>query len=93
MLFDLVLCYISCGVSFRMTQNILQHTAEVFGFSIVRSRGNRSKMTRVTCAANLQKLADILKWSWAFSIAFDSATHQSTSYLDLRFRVYAKEKP
>ena len=31
------------------------------------------------CAANLQKISVLLKDSWAFSIAIDSATHQSTT--------------
>jgi hypothetical protein len=32
-------------------------------------------MTRAACAANLQKIADLLKHSWAFLIAIDNATH------------------
>jgi len=39
-------------------------------------------------AVNLQRMARHLRHSWAFSIALDSATHQSTSYLDLRFRIF-----
>ncbi|KAI2493008.1 hypothetical protein MHU86_2095 [Fragilaria crotonensis] len=48
-------------------------------------------MVRVACAANLQKISELLQESWGFSIALDSATHQSTSYLDLRFRLYSKK--
>ena len=85
-LMTLVLRYISCGVTFRMAHNILQHTAEVFGSrSMACSRGDISMMARVACASNLQQISTLLKKSWAFSIAIDSATHQSTSYLDLRF--------
>jgi hypothetical protein len=90
LLFDLVIRYISCGVSFCMARNIIEHTAEVFGPRISCSRGDISKMARVACASNLQRISDLLKSSWAFSIALDSATHQSTSYLDLRFRIYGK---
>jgi hypothetical protein len=90
-LMTLALRYISCGVTFRMAHNILQHTAEVFGLrSMACSRGDISMMARVACASNLQRISDLLKKSWAFSIAIDSATHQSTSYLDLRFRIYSK---
>jgi hypothetical protein len=37
------------------------------------------------CAVNLQRVARHLSRAWAFSIALDSATHQSTLYLDVRF--------
>jgi hypothetical protein len=46
---------------------------------------------RAACAANLQKISVLLKDSWAFSIAIDSTTHHSTSYLDLRIRIYSKK--
>ena len=57
---------------------------------MVCNRQEVSMFARVGCAINLQRMSDVLKQSWAFSIAIDSATHQSTSYLDLRFRVYSK---
>ena len=51
-----VLRYISCGVTFRMAHNTLQHTAEVFVLqSMACSRGDISMMTRVACASNLQQ--------------------------------------
>ncbi|KAH9562545.1 hypothetical protein CY35_05G077800 [Sphagnum magellanicum] len=34
------------------------------------------------------QITNLLHHSWAFSLAFDSATHQSTSFLDLRFQVF-----
>ena len=51
------------------------------------ARFNRRKVSsflRVMCASNLQMLRDILAGCWAFSLALDGATHQSTSYLDIR---------
>jgi hypothetical protein len=47
-----------------------------------------SNFIRVVYAVNLQRIARHLQHSWAFSIALDSATHQSTSYLDLRFQIF-----
>jgi hypothetical protein len=90
LLFDLAIRYMSCGVSFCMTRSIIEHTAEVFGPRITCNRGDISKMARVACASNLQPISDLLKSLWGHSIAVDSATHQSTSYLDLRFRLYGK---
>jgi hypothetical protein len=40
------------------------------------------------CVVNLQRIARHLRRAWAFSIALDSATHQSTSYLNVRFRIF-----
>jgi hypothetical protein len=42
------------------------------------------------CAINLQQMVDALTQLWELNIDFDSATHQSISYHDLRFRVYSK---
>jgi hypothetical protein len=40
------------------------------------------------CVVNLQHIARHLRHAWAFSIALDSETHQSTSYFDVRFRIF-----
>ncbi|KAI2505241.1 hypothetical protein MHU86_9143 [Fragilaria crotonensis] len=88
--FDLVIGYIMWSFV-PDGKNILHHTAVVCGTKDVCHRGDISKMVRVACAANLQKISELLQESWGFSIALDSATHQSTSYLDLRFRLYSKK--
>jgi len=51
-------------------------------------RDEISNFVRAVCAINLQRIANLLRRSWAFSLALDSATHQSTSFLDLHFRVF-----
>ena len=88
--FGLVVCYVSCGTLFRMAASILGCTYDVLASPGLRacSRQDVSNFIRVVCAVNLQRIACHLRRSWAFSIALDSATHQSTSYLDLRFRVF-----
>ncbi len=52
------------------------------------SRHDVANYIRVVCVVNLQRIARHLHRAWAFSIALDSATHQSTSYLDVRFRIF-----
>ena len=91
--FGLVVRYVSCGTSFRMASNIIGCTYNVLANPGLRvcSRQDVSNFIRVVCAVNLQRIARHLRNSWAFSIALDSATHQSTSYLDLRFRVFVPE--
>ncbi len=91
LLFDLAVRYISCGTSFRMAASIMRQTVDVFGSHRALNRLEVSRMMRVTCAANLQTISDLLINSWTFSIAIDSATHHSTSYLDIQFRVYSRE--
>jgi branched-subunit amino acid transport protein len=91
--FGLVVRYVSCGTSFRMASNIIGCTYDVLANPGLRicSRDDVSNFIRVVCAVNLQRIARHLRRSWAFSIALDSATHQSTSYLDLRFRIFVPE--
>jgi hypothetical protein len=43
---------------------------------------------RVMLASSLQNIKDSLKEVFCYSVAFDSATYQNTSYFDIRLRVY-----
>ena len=51
-----------------------------------------SDYAQVACAPSLQIISDALHRSkvWTFSIALDSSTHQSHSYLDVRARFMAE---
>lgn len=88
--FQLAVRYVACGTSFRMATNILGCTYDVLHNPVLRScsRNDVANFIRVVYVVNLQRMALQLQNSWAFSIALDSATHQSTSYLDLRFRIF-----
>jgi len=89
-LFRLAVRYVSCGTSFRMASELIGYTYDVLGNPGLRvcSREEISNFVRTVCAVNLQRIAELLHHSWAFSIALDSATHQSTSFLNLRFRIF-----
>jgi hypothetical protein len=52
------------------------------------SRHDVANYIRIVCVVNLKRIARHLRHAWAFSIALDSATHQSTLYLDVRFRIF-----
>ena len=52
------------------------------------SGGKVTASIRVVCVINLQKLEEILNFAWTFSIAMDMSTHMSTSYLDIRLRIF-----
>jgi hypothetical protein len=88
--FSLATRYVSCGASFRMAANCIGKTYEIMKSPSLRSCSRRdvSSYARVVCAINLQRMKDLLKRTWAFSLALDSATHDSTSYLDIRVRYF-----
>jgi hypothetical protein len=74
-------------VSFQLASNILSCTYDVLHNLILRacSRHDVTNYIRIVCAVNLQRIVRHLCRAWAFSIMLDFATHQSTSYLDVRF--------
>jgi hypothetical protein len=88
--FRLAMRYMSCGTSFRMASELIGCMYDFLGNPGLHacSRDEISNFVRADCTINLQQIADLLHHSWAFSLALDSATHQSTSFLDLRFRVF-----
>ncbi len=89
-LFHLIVRYVSCGTSFCMASKFIGCTYDVLGNLGLRacSRDEISNFIRVVYTLNLQQIVDHLHRSWAFSVALDFATRQSTSFLDLRFRVF-----
>jgi len=52
------------------------------------SEGKVTSFVRFVCALNLQKISEMLVSSWTFSLAMDMSTHMSTSYLDIRIRLF-----
>jgi hypothetical protein len=89
-LFRLAVRYVSCGTSFRMASELISYTYDVLGNPGLRacSRDEISNFIRAIYVVNLQRIANLLRRSWAFSLALDYAIHQNTSFLDLRFRVF-----
>jgi len=73
-----------------MASELIGCTYNVLGNPGLRacSRDEINNFVQVVCVVNLQQIADLLRHSWAFSLALDFATHQSTSFLNLHFRVF-----
>jgi hypothetical protein len=88
--FDLVLGFVSCGSSFRMSSRLADVTKSVSNMGCFAgcTEGKCAMYTRVICAVNLQKISEILSKCWAFAIALDVGSKQGTSYLDFRVRFY-----
>jgi hypothetical protein len=89
--FSLVIYYIGAGLSFRQASQNLSSTADRTGLAKLKGvRENKvAKFFRTVVRVNLHVLSDLLKnrESCAFSLAFDGATEQGRSLLDLRVRL------
>ncbi|RMX67123.1 hypothetical protein DD238_004878 [Peronospora effusa] len=89
-LYDLAIKFVACGASFRLAARMIQCTKEETnvayygGCSVHRVAG----YVRAVIASNLQKIALLMRSSWAFAIATDAVAHQGTSYLDIRVRLW-----
>ena len=90
--FDLVVDYVSVGASFQMASLIVQMTKDHTGLASIgcASEGKVTSYIRIACALNFQKLSKLLASTWTFSLAMDMSTHLSTSYLDIRIRVFKR---
>jgi hypothetical protein len=75
-----------------MASELIGCTYDVLGNLGLRAcfRDEISNFVRTVYVVNLQRIVDLLHHYWAFSLALDFATHQSTSFLDLRFRVFIR---
>lgn len=92
-LFHLAIHYVLCETSFRMVTNIISCMYKVMSDPSLCfcTCHHVSSFVRVVYAVNLQLIFDILRSSWAFSLALDFTTHQSTLYFDLCICVYVEE--
>lgn len=89
-LYDLAIKFVSCGASFRLASRMIQCTKEETKLAYYGgcSEHKVASYVRAVLASNLQKIALMMRSSWSYSIATDAAIHQSTSYLDIRIRLW-----
>ena len=86
--YELIVSYVSIGVSFRQCSRLLLSCKELANLSEV-GNCNVAKViqaVRFTCCQNYEVLCKILQHAWAFSIAMDAGTKASVPYLDVRVR-------
>ncbi len=88
LVFKLSVSFVSCGVSFRQASRLIEFVREATGVANLAGASELAVRDniRIICAVSLQALSVLLKNTWAFSIATDSATHQGRAYLDIRVR-------
>lgn len=87
----LVVKYLPFSLSFWQAATVLNSTKKL---TVLSSTGYCINMTvakygRLVFVVNLQRISDLLNKTWAFSVALDMTTHQSTSYLDIQVRMFA----
>jgi len=87
--FSMLVGTIALGASFRMAARIVQHVRDETNLAVYYGCTDTlaSNYTRVICASALQELSNLLGMVTGFSLAFDSATLHSQSYLDIRVRL------
>ncbi|KAF1774098.1 RlpA-like double-psi beta-barrel domain [Phytophthora cactorum] len=89
-LYDLAIKFVACGASFRLASRMVQCTKEETKMAYYGgcSDNRVAGYVRAVIASNLQKIALMMRSSWAYAIATDAAVHQGTSYLDIRIRLW-----
>ena len=85
--FNLVVCLLARGISFRACSGVLEDVAQesrshIFGST---SPGDIGHIVRQLVGVNLSAMAVILDNTWAFCVSFDGATHNNEGYFDVRF--------
>jgi hypothetical protein len=91
---NLIIKFVSVGVSFRQASRLYQSVKEETGMGVLGciSDVDVANHCRIVCAINLQYLKEIFSKLWAFSIAIDAGNNAGTAYLDLRMRCFFAEK-
>ncbi|KAK1945360.1 hypothetical protein P3T76_003893 [Phytophthora citrophthora] len=89
-LYDLAMTFVACGASFRLASRMVQCTKEETKIACYGgcSEHRIAGFVRAVIASNLQKIALMMRSSWAYAIATDAAVHQGSSFLDIRVRLW-----
>jgi hypothetical protein len=88
MAFFLIIDCVGAGLSLRQAATVLSSTAQRTGLHKLRGirEADVARFSRAAVGINLQIISDLLtrKDCWAYSLAFDGATVQGKSFLDVR---------
>lgn len=91
MQFDMVVQFVSKGLSFRQTQESIRVAQDVGGNPNLNGVTEHvvRRYVQASIAVNLQHIRKLVLDSrtWAYSIAFDTATNRENAYLDVRMRL------
>ena len=78
---------IAKGLSFCETTDVYEEYRDMTGMTSKMGNINRRKVTmlvQIFCAESLQRIAEAMKFCWAFAIAKDGGNKASVPYLDIQ---------
>ena len=87
-LFQLIVSYVGCGISFHQCVQIVSKTKEILGIGNIGciNVGKDIQYVWYLCAMNFNAFNILLTdYVWAFSIAFDGGNISNQSYVDVCF--------
>ena len=84
--YDAVIKTIAKGLSFHQTMDVYEEYQDKAGMTRKMGNINRQEVTmlvQIFCAEFLKKMAEAMKFCWAFAIALDGGNKASVPYLDI----------
>jgi hypothetical protein len=72
----------------------LKDVADITGVFVISAGLSDAKVSmyaKVAIAFGVQAIANAMRDTWGYSAAFDCATYHSTSFMDIRVRLYRKD--
>jgi hypothetical protein len=72
----------------------LKDVSDVTGVSAISAGLSDAKVSmyaKVAISFDVQAIADAMRDTWGYSAAFDCATYHSTSYVDIRVRLFRND--
>ena len=87
--YHLVMDSLATGASFASAASQIQSLKARTGLEAIEpcTPGQAAKFARFSCALGLQRLSNLLKSCWAFSVSLNMSTHMGTNILDVRIRL------
>uniref|UniRef100_M4BZQ6 DUF659 domain-containing protein n=1 Tax=Hyaloperonospora arabidopsidis (strain Emoy2) TaxID=559515 RepID=M4BZQ6_HYAAE len=94
MRFELAVDHVSIGMSFRQTEDVIQHARDHTKTAKLTSMNDMivGQYVRFLVGSSLQKVSDMMGdvSVWAFSLEFDASTHREQSSFDVRVQICYK---
>jgi hypothetical protein len=84
--YDAVIKTIAKGLSFYQTMDVYEEYQDMTRMTSKMGNINRQKviiLVQIFCAESLQRIAEAMKFCWAFVIALDGGNKASVPYLDI----------
>ena len=87
--YDAVIKTIAKGLSFHQATDVYEEFQDKTGMTSKMGNISRQKVTmlvQIFCAESFPRIAEAMKFCWAFAIALDGGNKASVPYLDIQIR-------